>query len=98
MTPQELKLWHYLRNKKFNNLAFRRQYPIGDYIVDFICKEKWLVIEIDGGQHNTSEAIEYDNKRTLYLESRGFKVLRFWNIDIDNNFDGVYRKILEATS
>ena len=98
MTPQELKLWQFLRNKQFNNLTFKRQYPIGNYIVDFICKEKWLIIEIDGGQHNTPEAIEYDKERTIYLEKRGFKVLRFWNIDIDNNFDGVYQKILEATT
>lgn len=97
MTPQEHKLWKILRNRQFKNLAFKRQYPIGNYIVDFICKEKWLIIEIDGGQHNTPEAIEYDNNRTEYLESRGFTVLRFWNNEIDNELDGVFFKIDEFT-
>ena len=88
-TPQEQKLWSFLRNKRFKNLKFKRQQPIGKYIVDFICREKWLIIEIDGGQHNTLDIIEHDIKRTKYLESRGFKILRFWNNDIDNNIEGV---------
>jgi very-short-patch-repair endonuclease len=75
MTPQERKLWNLLRNRQYKNLTFKRQYPIGEYIVDFICKEKWLIIEVDGGQHNIPEAVEYDKKRTVYLESRGFIVL-----------------------
>ena len=98
MTPQELKLWGILRNRKFKNLTFKRQYPIGDYIVDFICKEKWLIIEIDGGQHNTPDAIEYDRIRTEYLNNRGFNVIRFWNNDIDNNIDGVFSVIDNYTN
>ena len=98
MTPQELKLWGILRNRKFKNLTFKRQYPIGDYIVDFICKEKWLIIEIDGGQHNTPDAIEYDKIRTEYLKNRGFNVIRFWNNDIDNNIDGVFSVIDNYTN
>ena len=98
MTPQELKLWGILRNRKFKNLTFKRQYPIGDYIVDFICKEKWLIIEIDGGQHNTPDAIEYDKIRTEYLNNRGFNVIRFWNNDIDNNIDGVFSVIDNYTN
>lgn len=93
-TAQESKIWEILRNHKMGNLKFRRQYPIGEYIVDFVCKEIKLIIEIDGGQHNTPEGIELDNSRTLYLESRGYKVLRFWNNEIDSNLDGVYQRIL----
>ena len=93
-TPQEAKIWSLLRNHRYKNLAFKRQHPIGDYIVDFICLEKKLIIEIDGGQHNQPNDIEYDKKRTKFLNSLGFKVVRFWNTDIDKNIAGVY-KILQ---
>ena len=89
MTEQELKLWYFLRKKQIENNKFRRQYPIGNYVVDFVCRAKNLVIEIDGGQHNTDKNIKYDNERTQYLESRGFKVIRFWYNDIENNIEGV---------
>ena len=94
MTPQERKLWQFLRNKSIDNLKFRRQYPIENYIVDFICNEKNLIIEIDGGQHNEEDNKIYDAKRTKFLESKGYKVLRFWNNDIDNNIEGVFGEIL----
>lgn len=94
-TPQERLLWKILRNSNINNLKFRRQYPIGNYIVDFICKEKLLIIEIDGGQHNDDNHRQYDIERTKYLTSRGFRVLRFWNSDINNNISGVYKEILK---
>ena len=93
-TKQERTLWKLLRNYKLKNLKFKRQHPIGNYIVDFICKEKWLIIEIEGGQHNEVENKIYDAKRTKYLNSRGYKVLRFWNNEIDNNIEGVYETIL----
>lgn len=92
-TPQEAKIWNILRNYQFNNLKFKRQQPIGNYIVDFICKEKKIIIEIDGGQHNTPENIKSDNDRTAYLESKGYKIFRFWNNDIDNNFESVYLEL-----
>ena len=92
-TTQEQKLWSLLRNRSFHNLKFKRQYPIGSYIVDFICLEKNIVIEIDGGQHNTDENIKYDNKRNEFLNSKGFKVIRFWNNEIDKNLEGVYLKL-----
>jgi len=95
-TPQELKLWKLLRNHRYNNLAFKRQYPIGNYIVDFVCKEKLIIIELDGGQHNVPEEIKKDNVRTIFLESKGFKIVRFWNTDIDNNIDGVFQKLNEV--
>ncbi len=94
-TPQEAKLWALLRNKNFHNLKFKRQYPIGDYIVDFICIEKKIIIEVDGGQHNILENIEKDNIRSEYFSLRKFKVIRFWNNEIDNNIEGVYQKLEE---
>lgn len=89
-TPQEQKLWAIIRNKQFYGFKFLRQYIINPYIVDFICREKKIIIEIDGGQHNQSNAIKYDNTRTIYLENLGYKVIRFWNTEIENNIDGVY--------
>ena len=96
MTIQERKLWQVLRKRNINNCRFRRQYPIGNYIADFVCRKKKLVIEIDGGQHNEPETIKYDEDRTRYIESKGYKVIRFWNNDIDNNLDGVYLEILKV--
>jgi len=95
MTPQEKKLWYYLRNNQINNCRFRRQYPVGNYIVDFVCRSKNLIIEIDGGQHNEQQSIKYDDMRTNYLKTRGFNVIRFWNNEIDGNIEGVVNKIAE---
>ena len=95
-TIQERRLWNLLKNRQFHNLKFKRQQPIGDYIVDFICKEAKVIIEIDGGQHNDDFNKLYDEKRTQYLNSRGYKVLRFWNNEIDENIDGVYLKLKEC--
>jgi very-short-patch-repair endonuclease len=89
-TPQELKLWLYLKNKNLG-YKFRRQQGIGNFIVDFCCPAKKLIIEIDGSQHIENE--EYDEKRTLYLESLGYKVLRFWNNEINDNIESVVNKI-----
>ena len=94
LTPQERILWQLLRNHSFYGYEFRRQYVIGEYIVDFVCRKKKIIIEIDGGQHNTPEEIIYDKKRTEFLNSRGYKVIRFWNGDIDKNIDGVYKVLL----
>ena len=94
MTPQERKLWKILRNHQFYNFEIRRQYPIDKYFVDFICRKKKIIIEIDGGQHNKKEDIEYDKKMSFDLSKLGYKVIRFWNNDIDENLDGVY-KILQ---
>ena len=92
-TIQERKLWQLLRNRNFNNLKFKRQFPIGEYIVDFVCEEKKIIIELDGGQHNSPENIKLDNIRTEFLESKGYKVLRIWNRDFNENLDGVYTVI-----
>ena len=97
-TPQEIMLWTLLRNRQYKNYKFRRQYPIGNYIVDFICREKRLIIELDGGQHNEPNNIEYDKERTEFLKSKGYKVIRFWNNEIDENIDEVVNKITEYLS
>ena len=89
MTTEESILWNLLRAKRFMGYKFKRQVLIGNYIVDFICQDRMLIIEADGGQHNHKNNIEYDINRTKYLESLGYKVLRFWNNDINNNIDGV---------
>lgn len=93
MTPQERKLWSIIRNRQFFNYRFRRQFPVGQYIVDFICRERKIIIEVDGGEHNEQQNIKKDNNRTKYLESEGYQVIRFWNNEIDNNIDGVYEKL-----
>lgn len=96
-TPYENKLWYWLRNKRFKDLKFRRQYPIGKYIVDFCCFEKKLVIELDGGQHSETKQSKSDIIRDRYLESQGYKIVRFWNNELNENLDGVLEKIDELT-
>jgi very-short-patch-repair endonuclease len=89
-TPEEYKLWFFLRNKNLN-VKFRRQHGIGSYIVDFYCREKNLVIELDGFQH--LQAKDYDKERDLYLDTLGLKVLRFWNYEINTNIENVLMRI-----
>jgi very-short-patch-repair endonuclease len=93
-TDAESRLWYHLRNRNFQNYKFRRQHILRGYIVDFVCLEKNLVIELDGGQH--AERNEYDSARTIKLEADGFQVLRFWNNEIFNNMDGVLETIYKA--
>ena len=90
-TNVESKLWYHLRAHRFMGLKFKRQKPIGSYIADFVCWERKLVIEVDGGQH--AEQVEYDIKRTQYLESEGYKVLRFWNNQVMHELESVLEKI-----
>jgi len=93
-TEAEQHLWHHLRAHRFMGLKFKRQKPIGIYIVDFICIEHHLVIELDGGQHIAQ--VEYDQARTLWLESQGFTVLRFWNNEVMQELDGVLERIRQT--
>ncbi len=92
-TDAERLLWVYLRARRFNNLKFRRQQPIGNYIVDFICFEKKLIIEVDGGQHSENE--EKDLERTAWLKQKGYNVVRYWNNDVLHNCRGVLEDILK---
>jgi very-short-patch-repair endonuclease len=95
-TKQEQIIWSWLRAKKLNGVKFRRQEPVGKYIVDFVSFEKKLIIEIDGGQHTVSEIRDSDETRTHWLQSQGFRVLRFWNNEVTSNLDGVIARIKEA--
>jgi very-short-patch-repair endonuclease len=74
--------WGFVRNNKLGGFQFRRQYPIGKYFVDFVCLEKRLVVELDGDQHFNEAGIVYDNKRTDFIKSQGFDVVRIPNIDL----------------
>jgi len=87
MTPAEIKLWARLRAHQLNDIHFRNQHAIGNYVVDFCAPRKKLIIELDGSQHVHQQ--EYDSRRTEYLESRGYQVIRFWNHQVMNNIDGV---------
>ena len=91
-TDAERKLWSQLRNRQLMASKFRRQVPIGSYIVDFLCLESKLVIELDGSQHLTQ--IQYDQTRTRYLESQGYRVIRFFNDEVLQNMEGVLERVL----
>lgn len=91
-TDAEARIWKHLRNRQMHGAKFRRQIAIDPYIVDFICTDHILIVELDGGQH--AEQVEADAKRTTYLKSRGYRVLRFWNNDVLANTDGVLEVIL----
>ncbi len=93
-TPAEKKLWAYLRIMREDGPRFRRQHAIGQFITDFCEPRKKLAIELDGSQHLKQE--EYDEERTKYLESQGYKVIRFWNNDVMNNIEGVILAIQHA--
>src|SRR3990167_8272463 len=93
-TIPEVKLWQYLRNRRFMWLKFRRQFLVGPYVVDFVCLSHKLVIELDGGQH--ADQLDYDNQRTEYLKHFGFKVLRFWNTDVFSQFDALLEQMRQC--
>jgi very-short-patch-repair endonuclease len=93
-TDAERALWRRLRDRRLEGRKFRRQVPMGRYIVDFFCLEAKLIVEVDGGQHDWERA--KDEVRTQYLESLGFRVIRFWNNDVLGNITGVLEQILIA--
>ena len=90
-TPAERRLWAQLRLQQLDGVRFRRQYAIGRYIVDFCSPASKLIIELDGGQHLAQQA--EDSERASFLESQGFRVLRFWNNQVMNDLEGVIRAI-----
>ncbi|HWG81269.1 MAG TPA: endonuclease domain-containing protein [Stellaceae bacterium] len=92
-TDAERRLWAVLRDRRLAGYKFRRQHPIGPYIVDFACTKYHLIIEADGGQHNESTA---DLRRTAWLQQQGWRVIRFWNNDILANTEGVLNAVLGA--
>jgi very-short-patch-repair endonuclease len=94
-TDSELRLWRLLRDRRLNGLKFRRQVPVGPYIVDFLCVEARLIVEADGSQHAESRR---DNVRDAYLASHGWKMLRFWNAEILQHRENVLETILAHAS
>ena len=93
-TSAEADLWSALRSCRLDGMKWKRQVPFGPYILDFLCRDARLVVEVDGGQH--ADQIAYDARRTAYLERCGLRVLRFWNSDVLTNRDGVCLSILNA--
>ena len=94
MTPSEAALWNALRNE-FRGIKFRRQHPIGDYIADFLCLKAKLVIELDGGYHDKPQQQLEDQWRTEFLQSKGYRVIRFTNEEVSSQLKGVISRIKE---
>lgn len=94
LTLPETKLWQAIRDRQISDVRIRRQHPIGKYIADFAAHDKKLVIELDGGQHQ--DQTDYDQARTMYLQSQGWRVLRFWNNDVLDNLDGVMATVIQT--
>ncbi len=96
MSQAETLLWSRLRAHRLAGLKFRRQHVIGRYIVDFVCLGSRLVIEVDGDSHGDDIAESLDSARTAFLQTLGFRVIRFWNYDVLTNIDGIVESILNA--
>ena len=93
-TDAERFLWRRLRLRQIDGQKFRRQQVLGSYVIDFVCLEKRLIVELDGGQH--AERVPYDAARTAWLETQGFRVLRFWNTEVFKSIDPVVEVIAAA--
>jgi very-short-patch-repair endonuclease len=93
-TDAEARLWNALRARRLGGWTWRRQEPFGPYILDFLCRDASLVVELDGGQH--ADQVAYDTRRTAHLERCGLRVLRFWNTAVMTNRAGVCDAILDA--
>jgi very-short-patch-repair endonuclease len=96
MTEAEKAMWRLLRSRQLAGYKFRRQEPVGRYIVDFVCFSHKLVVEVDGGQH--ADATAYDQRRTRFFLDEGFQILRLWNNEVLENRDGVCARIAEVLS
>ena len=90
----ELILWNKLRNRTLSGFKFSRQVPVGCYIVDFVCRELKLIIEVDGATHSDPDELCHDELRTVWLEGQGYSIYRIWNQDVYENLDGVLNSIL----
>ncbi|UVK41706.1 endonuclease domain-containing protein [Mesorhizobium sp. AR10] len=94
MTDAELKLWNELRAHRLMGMSFRRQVPIGPYIIDFACSAHRLIVEVDGSQHADAEHLRHDEARSAYLKANGWTILRFWNDDVIRDIDNVCQHIV----
>jgi very-short-patch-repair endonuclease len=95
-TDAERLMWHMLRNRRLAGSKFRRQHLVKPYVLDFYCHEKKIAIELDGGQHNTPEAREHDERRSRFLHQEGIRVLRFWNHDVLEDTECVLEAVWNA--
>ena len=95
-TPAEVRLWAGLRGRRLQNYKFTRQYPIGPFTVDFLCRDARLIVELDGATHSEDHEIVYDERRTAYLKSQGYNVVRIQNDDVYRRFNDVMDMILLA--
>jgi very-short-patch-repair endonuclease len=95
-TDAERRLWGYLRNKSLQGYKFNRQVPVGIYIADFLCREAMLIVEVDGATHGNADEIKYDEKRTVFLTEKGYRVIRCANLEVFENLIGVLDTILIA--
>src|SRR5262245_22238141 len=93
MTETEKYVWSRIRRKQLGGFKFRRQHPLGPFIVDFVCLERKLVLELDGGQH--AERADYDAERTEWLEARGYRVFRLWNFEAFKDWEAAEQRIWE---
>ena len=96
MTKAEVILWKRLRGQQVFNARFRKQHPVQPYIADFACVKARLIVELDGETHSTPEELAYDARRTAFLEEHGWRVVRFWNLEVYQNPDGVVAAIEQA--
>jgi very-short-patch-repair endonuclease len=96
MPQAEVVLWSHLRRRSLGGFRFHRQVEIGPYIVDFLCREKKLIVEVDGATHSEAREVQADRRRTAYLEEKGYVVFRAWNNEIYSNLNGVLDGLLEA--
>ncbi|MBC2669389.1 endonuclease domain-containing protein [Novosphingobium piscinae] len=93
-TEAERRLWQQLRNRQLRGKRFNRQFPVGQFICDFACREQRLIVELDGGHH--AHVLDYDLRRTQFLEAQGYRVIRFWNNEVMENIEAVLMRIGEA--
>jgi very-short-patch-repair endonuclease len=98
MTPQEVKIWQHLRTWKSDGFHFRRQHPEDGYILDFVCLRARVIVEVDGGQHGMLNGELRDKARDRHFMKQGYRVLRFWNTDVDQNLSGVLEIIRKAVA
>ena len=95
-TEAETFVWGQLRGRRFSGFKFRRQVPLGNYIVDFVCLDRRIIVELDGGQHNETNQKAYDARRDAWLRREGFEVLRFWNSDVFTEWEAMAEGIWHA--
>lgn len=95
-TPAEARLWSGLRGRRLQNYKFSRQYPIGPFTVDFLCRDSRLIVEVDGATHSEVREIAYDQRRSAYLKAQGYRIVRIMNDDVYRQFDDVMDMILLA--